>query len=35
MNLTVINDAGDNMKKAIHVPAQALLALALVCMPLT
>ncbi|RPA23202.1 DUF3300 domain-containing protein [Shewanella frigidimarina] len=35
MNLTVINDAGDNMKKSIHVPAQALLALALVCMPLT
>jgi len=35
IGLTVINDTGDNMKKAIHAPAQALLALALVCMPLT
>jgi hypothetical protein len=35
IELTVINDTGDNMRKAIHAPAQALLALALVCMPLT
>ena len=35
IGLTVINDTGDNMKKAIHAPAKALLALALVCMPLT
>lgn len=34
MTLTVINDTGDNMKKAIQTPAKALLALALVCMPL-
>tara|TARA_R110000851_G_scaffold98223_3_gene212702 strand:- start:39244 stop:40833 length:1590 start_codon:yes stop_codon:yes gene_type:complete len=35
IELTVINDTGDNMKKAIHAPAQALLALVLVFMPLT
>ncbi len=34
MALTVINDTGVNMKKAIQTPAKALLALALVCMPL-
>ncbi len=34
MSLTVINDTGDNMKKAIQTPAKALIALALVCMPL-